>query len=84
MVVEMSKGTDVGKYTGYYYTFSMLAQVLTPILSGAVLEYMGYKYLFPYAVVFVGMSFVTMLFVRHGESRPARKKSHLEAFDVGE
>ncbi len=46
MVVEMSRGSDVGKYTGYYYTFSMAAQIVTPILSGAVLEFMGYKYLF--------------------------------------
>jgi maltose/moltooligosaccharide transporter len=82
MVVEMSRGADVGKYTGYYYTFSMAAQVVTPILSGAVLEYMGYQYLFPYGALFVALSFLTMLFVRHGDSRPARKSSRLEHFDV--
>jgi MFS family permease len=80
MVVEMSRGSNIGKYTGYYYTTSMAAQVITPILSGAVLEYgyrilgsadpnAGYVLLFPYGAVFVALSFVTMLFVRHGDSR---------------
>ena len=39
MVVEISRAGDVGKYTGYYYTFSMAAQILTPILSGWLLEH---------------------------------------------
>jgi MFS family permease len=82
MVVEMSRGSDVGKYTGFYYTFSMAAQIVTPILSGAVLEFMGYKYLFPYGSLFVALSFITMFFVRHGDSRPSTPKSKLESFDV--
>ena len=81
MVVEMSKGSDVGKYTGLYYTFSMSAQILTPVLSGALLEYVGYWTLFPYGALFVAAAFVTMLFVRHGDNRPVAKKG-LEAFDV--
>ena len=81
MVVEMSRGADVGKYTGYYYTFSMTAQIITPIVSGAVMEYLGYQYLFPYATFFVAASFITMLFVHHGDSRPEAKKG-LEALDV--
>lgn len=81
MVVEMSKGSDVGKYTGYYYTFSMAAQIFTPILSGAVLEFMGYQYLFPYGCLFVTLAFVTMLAVRHGDSRPTPPPNKLEAFE---
>ncbi len=82
MVVEMSRGADVGKYTGYYYTFSMTAQTITPILSGFVLEFWGYRYLFPYGCLFVAGSFLTMLMVKHGDSRPQTRKSKLEAFDV--
>ena len=82
MVVEMSQGADVGKYTGYYYTFSMTAQILTPVLSGALMEHIGYHTLFPYAAICVAISFVTMLFVRHGDSRPQPAKSKLEAFDL--
>ena len=82
MVVEMAQGADTGKYTGFYYTFSMGAQILTPVLSGAVMEHLGYRWLFPYAVAFVCLSFCTMLLVRHGDSRPRPRRSKLEAFDV--
>ena len=67
MVVEMCKGSDIGKFTGMYYTFSMAAQVLTPVLSGAFLEHIGYWTLFPYATVFSVIAFLTMLMVKHGE-----------------
>ena len=81
MVVEMCRGSDVGKFTGYYYTASMAAQVITPVLAGTLMKNIGYEILFPYAAAFVALSFVTMLFVRHGDSKAEAKKG-LEAFDV--
>ena len=81
MVVELSTGADTGKYTGYYYTFSMAAQVLTPILSGWLLEHVGYHTLFPYSAVMVLGALATMFFVRHGDSKPERKHG-LEALDA--
>ena len=81
MVVELAKGSDVGRYTGYYYTASMAAQTLTPVLSGALMDIVGNMLpLFIYASVMVGGSFLTMLFVRHGDSKPPKAKSRLEAF----
>ena len=80
MVVEMARDATVGKFTGYYYTASMAAQVATPILSGALLE-VNYRFLFPYGCVFVALAFVTMLFVRHGDAKPVPAKSKLEAFE---
>ncbi|MCR5094983.1 MAG: MFS transporter [Lachnospiraceae bacterium] len=82
MVVEMARAGDIGKYTGTYYTFSMAAQVFTPIFSGFLLEHVSYRTLFPYAVVFSVLAFITMTQVRHGDSKPAVKKSALENFDV--
>lgn len=82
MVVEMCKGSDIGKFTGTYYTFSMAAQVLTPVLSGFFLEHVGYWTLFPYATVFSALAFFTMLNVKHGDSKPEARKNKLEAFDV--
>jgi MFS family permease len=70
MVVEMSRSADVGKYTGIYYTFSMSAQIVTPIISGALLDFVGYWTLFPYGTFFVLAAFVTMLFVKHGDNKP--------------
>ena len=79
MVVELSKGNDIGKYTGYYYTASMAAQVITPILSGALMDAFGtMSVLFPYGAIFAAASFVTMLFVKHGDSKPAAPKDKLE------
>ena len=82
MVVELASHGNVGKYTGFYYTASMSAQTLTPMLSGFFMDKFGMRTLFPYAAIFVGLSFVTMLFVRHGDSRPAQNKPTLEALDV--
>lgn len=84
MVVEMSSHGDVGRYTGLYYTFSMSAQILTPILSGFFLEYFSYTTLFPYAALFMVIAFCTMLMVKHGDVKPMKKKDLLEAFDVGD
>ena len=92
MVVEMCKGADVGRYTGYYYTASQSAQIITPILSGVVLEHgykllgsvnpdAGYVLLFPYGAIFAAASFVTMIFVKHGDSKAEAKKG-LENFDI--
>ena len=84
MVVEMCKGSDVGKYTGFYYTFSMAAQITTPLLSGFLIDNLGlgYSVLFPYAVLFSILSFITMSFVRHGDVKTEKKASLIENFDV--
>lgn len=81
MVVEMCSGADVGKFTGFYYTFSMAGQIITPILAGYLLENISYKVLFLYSSIFVALSFVTMCFVMHGDNKVEVKKG-LEAFDV--
>lgn len=81
MVVEMCSGADVGKYTGYYYTASMAAQSLTPTISGMFMDHIAMTTLFPYASVFVGLAFFTMLMVKHGDSKIVSKNG-LETFDV--
>ena len=70
MVVELAKGSDVGKYTGFYYTASMAAQTLTPMLSGFLIDKISMTTLFPYATIFVGCAFITMSLVKHGDSKP--------------
>ncbi len=79
MVVELAQGSTIGKYTGYYYTASMAAQVVTPILSGFLMDSFGtMSILFPYAAIFVGLAFVTMCFVKHGDSKPEQPKDKME------
>jgi MFS family permease len=77
MVVDLASGNDIGKFTGYYYTASMAAQILTPIVSGALMDILPLRLqvLFPYAFLFTVLSFVTMLFVKHGDN-PRKERQH--------
>ena len=82
MVVEMAKGSDVGKYTGIYYTASMTAQIITPILSGLLMDVINMRVLFPYSAIFCVLAFTTMIFVRHGDSKKIpENKSKKEVFE---
>ena len=79
MVVELAKGGEVGKYTGYYYTASMAAQIVAPILSGILYDAFGMRLMFfAFGTVFVAASFVTMFFVKHGDAK-AEKQGALES-----
>ena len=83
MVVELAKKGDIGKYTGYYYTASMAAQIVAPILSGVLYDAFGMRYtFFTFGAAFVLGSFVTMFLVKHGDSKPIPSKSALELLDV--
>lgn len=82
MVVEICSLGDVGKYTGVYYTFSMAAQIFTPIFSGFFMQHISYRVLFPYACVFTVLAMITMSMVKHGDSKPQEKKKVWEHFDV--
>ena len=84
MVVEISKSGDVGQFTGYYYTFSMAAQIVTPILSGYLMQYVGYVVLAPYAALMVAISLITISLSKHGDSKPVPPKTKLEAYDAGD
>ncbi len=83
MVVELARGGDVGKYTGYYYTASMSAQIVAPIVSGILYDLIGMRNVFfLFGAVFVVFSFITMFFVKHGDAKVIPKKSVLESLDV--
>ncbi len=85
IIWEMSQGSDIGKYTGYYYTASMAAQIATPMIAGALIEnFDNYGVLFPYAVCAELIAFLMLTQVKHGDSKPAAKKDTLEAFDAGD
>ncbi len=81
MVVELAKGGEVGKYTGYYYTASMAAQIVAPILSGLLYDVVdkivvgqGMRIMFfAFGTIFVALSFVTMFFVKHGDAKPEKE-----------
>lgn len=83
MIVELAKSGDVGKYTGYYYTASMSAQIVAPIVSGFLYDAFGMRHVFfTFGAVFVALAFITMFFVKHGDAKVVNNKSALEQLDV--
>ena len=81
VIIDMCSEKEVGRYTGLYYTFSMSAQIATPICSGFLMEHISYQTLFPYAAFFSLLGFVFMIFVHHGNIKPQKKQSILEYMD---
>lgn len=68
MIMEVASENTTGRYTGYYYTASMSAQIITPILSGAVMEFIGYRFLYLYAVVCALLAGLPLLLVKKGNT----------------
>ena len=87
MVVEYSNKHNLGKFTSYYYISSMLAQSVTPILIGLIMDFteIGQKALFIYASILMGLAFVVFIFIKEKisvkdrfEKNKNEKKSALE------
>lgn len=80
MVTELSRGSTVGKYTGYYYAFSMSAQAVTPAFAGIFMTAISKNVIFIYAALFIGLALVTTMLIKHGDNKPPKKKKMLEYF----
>ncbi len=81
MVLEMCSGAEIGRFTGLYYTFSMAAQIVTPVAAGTLMNRIGYTSLFIYSTLFAGMAFLTMSQVKHGDTK-VQARCGLEAYDI--
>lgn len=68
MIMEVASEKTTGRYTGYYYTASMSAQIVTPILSGAVMEFIGYRYLYLYAIICALLAALPLFLVKKGNT----------------
>jgi MFS family permease len=64
MFVELSNSKNIGKFTGYYYASSQIAQSITPIVIGFVLDLIGLKAYFPYAGIFMVLALSVFVFVK--------------------
>ena len=67
MVVELSTRRNVGKYTGYYYLFSNVAEILTPIVFGAIASVVAAKYkcLFIYSLIVMDIALVVFMMYKN-------------------
>ena len=67
MLLEVVDANSVGRYSGYYYTVSMAAQVATPILSGMVMDVAPHL-LFGYITLMGVFLLVAMSLAKHGDT----------------
>ena len=79
MVLRMGPDRSGGTMTGYYYLFSVAAQIIGPPAVGAFINYAAvhrvlgiptsdnYRVLFLFACVAFAIAAVVLFFVRHGE-----------------
>ena len=84
MMVEMSSSKEIGKYTGLYYTASMLAQSLTPILMGGIIAFVPgvtLKQLFLYSTIVAVLALIVFIFFKEDKTKVKAAKNGLSAFD---
>ena len=84
MMVEMSSSGNIGKYTGYYYTASMLAQSFTPILLGAIIAFVPsvtLRHLFLYSTIMAVLAFAVIMLFKENKSTTKDIKVGLSALD---
>ena len=73
MVVRLSGENRIGTFIGYYYFFSFLSQIISPVLFGFIRDIIGhFKVLFLYSCIAFALAIVCLIFVRHGEEEPDR------------
>lgn len=82
MVCEMSRGSNVGKYTGYYYVASMSAQAVAPFFAGLFMDNIGENIMFAFASICILISFAIMLFVKHGDNKPTKEEIKSNIMDI--
>ena len=86
MVVELCSSKKIGKFTGYYYTASMSAQTITPVLLGLVLNAtLAWRALPIYAAILTALSFaVFTALVKNIKVSKVPTVTGLEALDGGD
>ena len=86
MVVELCSSKKIGKFTGYYYTASMSAQTVTPILLGFLFDMTGAWRALPiYACVMTTLSAIVFIsLVKNIKAKKVANVVGIEALDSGD
>jgi MFS family permease len=71
MLWQMATFGAIGIYTGLYYTFSQAAAILSPTITGGLIDLVGYPGIFAFAAACMVVAFLIMGKVTKGE--PAEK-----------
>ncbi len=68
IVWELASARKIGTYTGLYYFFSSLAQIIAPPLAGFIMDKTTRASLFPFSIAFFILAFLMMFGVKRGEA----------------
>ncbi|KQL33778.1 MFS transporter [Bacillus sp. FJAT-25509] len=63
-LAEMAPIGFIGTFTGLYYLFSSIANIISPPFLGAIMDLIGFKFMFLYGFFFITVSFFMMLKVK--------------------
>lgn len=75
MAVELAKDSDNGRYMGYYYIATIVAQIISPTLASFFITAFGFRIISAYAAVAVLIGFVISFFIKHGDAKPLTKNA---------
>ena len=64
-VVEMAPKSKTGTFTGYYYTASSIASIVSPLLLGLIIHSTGYYIMFYYGAAFFILSLMFIVKVKN-------------------
>ena len=77
MLWQMATYGTMGVYTGLYYTFSQLAAIIAPPITGAIIDAAGYPAIFAFAAACMFVALLLMGQVKRGEAeeKPISKEA---------
>lgn len=68
MLWQMADLDTMGAYTGVYYVFTQAAAIVTPPITGLIVDLTGFRFMFVFAAVVMLAAFAVMGRVRGGET----------------
>lgn len=83
LVVDFCNSGKIGKFTGYYYMASMLAQTLTPVIIGLIMKStLQWKALPIYSACLMAAATLLFAFVKAPKGKGCESKKGLEALEA--
>lgn len=64
LLAEMAPIGFIGTYTGLYYLFASIANIVSPPLLGAIMDMIGFKFMFLYGAFFLFISFFMLVKIK--------------------
>jgi Na+/melibiose symporter-like transporter len=74
-LAEMAPIGFIGTYTGLYYLFASIANIVSPPLLGGLMDLVGFKFMFLYGAFFIILALFMMVNVKEGNTTLERNSN---------